>query len=72
MNDFTEKELEIINYALYYLSMPLCGNVKQIEDLLKKVNNMVESYCEHEWENTCCGCSSITCIKCQNSIETVN
>ena len=57
MNDFTKEELGII-------FCNLCVTDKT-EDVLKKVGEMFENYCDHEWENHCCGCTnSIVCSKC--------
>ena len=57
MNEFTKEELE-------YLKS--CPSVGCYNGLIEKIQSMIDSYCEHEWENTCCGCTlrGIYCHKC--------
>lgn len=63
MNDFTKEELHLIDNALVaYLTnaAPI-----EMEHLQEKVVGMIDSYCEHEYENSCCSCvDSIGCTKC--------
>lgn len=60
MNDFTKEELEQIYFHLE--NEPI--------ELGKKIKSMIENYCDHEWENPCCGCpnSACICIKCDKRI----
>lgn len=73
MNDFTKEELQIIHLDIcVYINKSKITNVPQNHlDLRDKVNSMIENYCEHKWENTCCGCwvANICCIKCKKCLE---
>lgn len=59
MNDFTKEEL------IKLLDMLHDTNAQewQLED---KIQSMINNYCDHDWENPCCGCpnSSPICDKC--------
>lgn len=68
MNDFTKTELAEISRCLQYMikgctTPHSCLTI----GLKKKVRLMIENYCEHEWENPCCGCSESSpyCEKCK-------
>jgi hypothetical protein len=65
MNDFTKEELKDIRTFmeayLYDYKVPLWV----------KVNNMIDNYCDHYWENPCCGCpdSASRCTKCNKAVH---
>lgn len=72
MNEFTKEELQILllEMKIYiYKSEPLKA-AKSYVELKDKLESMVDNYCEHEWENTCCQCSmdKIYCHKCDRTI----
>ncbi len=58
MNNFTKEELMDIKRAVLWV------DVNHDALLTDKIQNMIDNYCEHELENTCCGCLSIWCSKC--------
>lgn len=62
MNDFTKEELKIM-----YCN--LCMNPRT-EEILIKIQSMIENYCEHDfdmtdWINDSSGCRWYKCKKCQ-------
>jgi len=64
VNDFTKEELESI---LDGMSWWLDGDsALYSEKLINKIQSMIENYCDHDWENPCCGCpdSQCSCTKC--------
>ena len=65
MNDFTKEELEEIYDSI------MCYTEPTNDDLLTKIQTMINNYCEHDWDNSCCGCSmqSIYCTKCNKDLE---
>ena len=60
MNDFTKDELEQI---YFYLE-------NEPQELMDKIKSMIDNYCEHDWENPCCGCpdSAHVCTKCERRL----
>jgi hypothetical protein len=56
---------------IYLFSDNNVGNVDMVHNLNLKIKHMIENYCDHEWENTCCGCNmgAILCDKCQVSLD---
>lgn len=65
MNDFTKEELCQLSAGISKLE---CFNV----ELHRKLQSMIDNYCEHDWENTCCACSldSIYCHKYEKRMST--
>lgn len=68
MNDFTKEELEYLYDALWML-MKL-GWVKSDLNYCKKIQFMIDNYCEHEfdmteWVNDSSGCRWYECKKCE-------
>jgi hypothetical protein len=59
MNDFTKDELtEILESVRYWHE----GLETRLQD---KIQPMIDNYCEHKWDNSCCGCTyGIYCEKC--------
>lgn len=41
------------------------------KEQIDKIISMSQSYCDHKWENGCCGCAmdSIYCSKCEKSLN---
>ncbi len=64
MNEFTKEELIFIKRAMRI------ADVSSMEfnsdDMANKIQTMIENYCEHDLDNSCCGCSmeAIYCEKC--------
>jgi hypothetical protein len=60
MNDFTKEELEEISYCLAY-------TYNHEHSLFEKIQSMIDNFCEHDWQNLCCGCAleNIWCDKCK-------
>jgi hypothetical protein len=47
MNDFTKEELEdILNWADVYTEAGACWTYRLHEQLIKKIQSMIENYCE--------------------------
>jgi len=71
MNDFTKEELieirDIMKPPLWFYEKKNC-------ELINKIQSMIDNYCEHEWDNRCCGCEiyNIRCNKCDKSLEDYN
>ena len=66
MNDFTKEELIKIKDVMYGISFD--DNDERI--LRQKIQSMIDSYCEHEYENSCCGCCVVIgCSKCDWLLE---
>lgn len=69
MNDFTKEELLEIHDGIddFWRMKP------ENKMLLAKIQSMIDNYCEHEWNNSCCGCSisSIFCDKCEKTMKSV-
>jgi len=66
MNDFTKEELQII----YDNSNPCV--TEEMRPILDKLKSMIDNYCDHEWENPCCGCEyagRIYCDKCKRLLN---
>lgn len=69
MNDFTKEELEYIFYCV-----DIVTNKNDEHDIYEKLENkiqfMIDTYCEHEWENICCQCTmdKIYCHKCEKDM----
>lgn len=60
MNDFTKFELETIAEELE-------GTIYRV--LREKVQSKIDNYCEHDWQNHCCGCVDMTiCEKCNQRL----
>jgi hypothetical protein len=48
MNDFTKDELEIIHEDLCYKDMECFYLPKGHDELIKKIQSMIDNYCEHD------------------------
>jgi len=68
MNDFTKDELEYLHEMIGSISF--AGHAIDDEALKSKIQSMIDSYCEHEWENICCQCTldKIYCHKCEKDM----
>lgn len=69
MNDFTKEELQ----KLFDWSVSRAKVINTVDferegsgRLFDKIKSMIDNYCEHELDNSCCGCSmrSIYCTQC--------
>jgi hypothetical protein len=72
MNDFTKDELiKLARITTLYYSDPTLSPGIFPEDtvLVNKIESMIDNYCEHEWQNTCCGCESVMCSKCNAELR---
>ncbi len=72
MNDFTKDELEKLKDGLNYgVSNPYGFTADSIMPLYDKIKDMIDNYCEHDWDNSCCRCpiESIYCTKCDKRIK---
>ena len=68
MNDFTKEELEKLLMWSVHRAEDI-GTVEYCREgsglLFDKIQSMIDNYCEHEYENRCCECTSaIGCSKC--------
>lgn len=72
MNDFTKEELTVLQQA-FKGSCKAFANDKFDAALEIKIQSMVDSYCDHEWENICCQCTldKIYCHKCAKSMDEI-
>ncbi len=70
MNDFTKEELISLQYAFYSNTKDETPELLEVSPLLKKLERMIDNYCEHEYENHCCGCElqNIVCNKCDRCL----
>jgi hypothetical protein len=71
MNDFTKIELEVIVNCIWCtISEYNDDKEKKMEAFAKKIEDMIANYCEHDWENPCCGCpnSASICTKCERRL----
>lgn len=68
MNDFTKEELESMLHCIELLE----ADYEDTWDdrLYNKIESMIDNYCEHEWENECCGCDpeNLMCAKCKRDL----
>jgi hypothetical protein len=49
MNDFTKKELIALEQAIHNVILEYCPNDLETSKLYKKLNLMIENYCEHTY-----------------------
>lgn len=73
ITDFTKEELVLVKVGIEYLHENMNESrqrLEQYEYLIGKIQSMIDNYCEHEWENPCCGCpdSACLCIKCGKNL----
>jgi hypothetical protein len=53
MNDFMKEELEdILSFANVYTVFGSCWTSSVHEKLIKKIQSMIDNYCEHYWQKT--------------------
>lgn len=65
MNDFTKKELMALENAFYTLLLKEAPEKIDDSKLLKKLEWMIDNYCEHETDQGGCGGDLLyTCKKC--------
>ena len=66
MNDFTKEELMTMEYAV-----DVCiSEDGSDDDLMKKLNSMINNYCDHENKIECADCGVVRCGRCEE--ETMN
>lgn len=64
MNDFTKEELlELIGWADYCVGSSLCYT--ETEPLYKKIQSMIDNYCEHDYNEKSVELHAKQCCKCQ-------
>lgn len=76
MNDFTKEELQrIVVWGELHksgegIAWPVMGSKKSNKELMKKLQSLIDNYCEHEWHNFCCGCDpeNLVCQKCNKDL----
>lgn len=64
MNDFTKEELMDLHYSLYggvHDDHPVPDHLIILQ---KKIQSMIDNYCEHPINNVCMECFSATCEIC--------
>ena len=71
MNEFTKDELIKLKNGLEYLPESVNLSSKYLEDcsvILKKLESMIDNYCEHEWHS---GGNRpwLHCIKCKSNFN---
>ena len=64
MNEFTKEELEELN-SMIHRYMYACIDVTRTNILHKKIQSMIDNYCEHEWEHTKATANYLDCFKCK-------
>ena len=66
MNDFTKEELEsIANWGEVYTEFGNSWVDKSERQLINKIQNMIDNYCEHAWmSNPHQNDSMLYCMKC--------
>lgn len=64
MNEFTLEELYDIHGAV---TDTLVAMVPHLAD---KIQSMIDNYCNHQWDNMCCGCEiyHVYCVKCDERL----
>ena len=67
VNDFTKDELEKINYALDITTFHN-DEYEENEQLLNKIQSMIENYCEHQSTSDGSGLEQI-CLDCGKSFN---
>lgn len=70
MNDFTKEELNHMIEIIDELYFGKFYAKDEYPKLYSKIQYMIDSYCEHEWENICCQCTldKIYCHKCEKDM----
>lgn len=67
MTDFTKEELINLlscvksNKAFHMVNMEIIYPV-----LMKKIQSMIDNYCEHEYSKGCMECGAFECKKCEH------
>jgi len=71
MNDFTKEELQELRASRCY---HLDDSFPATDKLFMKIESMIDNYCDHEWDNSCCQCpiESIYCEKCDKRLKNDN
>lgn len=64
LNNFTKDELEYIKNYIFDGAASIRHRHHEI--LKDKIQSMIESHCDHNWDNDCCGCmpEAVFCTKC--------
>lgn len=78
MNDFTKEDLERLSGLVWMkineltVSRMMSNEARKIlNDLYKKLQSMIDNYCEHEWDNYYSGSinTGIYCNKCCKGLK---
>lgn len=64
MNDFTKEELEL-TMELYQEFMKKYEFPESVDVIVSKIQSMIDSYCEHEFEKKSVELHAKQCCKCQ-------
>lgn len=68
MNDFTKEELEELNQILHRNAWQAI-DARRLNLLHKKLQSMIENYCEHEFREYPLGVTAIPfCNKCKKAV----
>lgn len=71
MNKFTKKDLQdIMEACMYWFECPDDGIMESAIPLVRKIQSMIDNYCEHDfdmtgWINDSSGCRWYECKKCE-------
>lgn len=63
MNEFTKEELKTI-FGHLPIHTPERENSEKYQNIYKKLQSMIDNYCEHPINNVCMECFSATCEIC--------
>lgn len=72
MNNLTKEEIQDIEVVY----RAFCGDGRVLTilemNIMKKLKAMVDNYCDHNWNNVCCGCdpNNIYCSTCNINLTT--
>lgn len=76
MNDFTKEELEFLKNSVrehYKNNPPIKGStyVNVWAEMIRKIQSLIDNYCEHEWDNFYQGSINIGiyCNKCLKKLK---
>lgn len=67
MNDFTKEELKVIRYSIEKMPYKAALDNNKIPDVMHKVIDAIENYCQHDWREGSMG--SIYCKNCKHRIN---
>lgn len=74
MNDFTKEELIALKNGIDYLTQSVnldCKYQELCNHIFKKLETMIDNYCDHEWHHTKSERKYYRCSKCLKPSLTV-